>query len=133
MNEVTETKQDRSKLGWFALGIILGAVIAMGVMTMRGGLATASDEAAIRAVVQQELGKVDFKSLAKQGALEAIREDQQQAGITSVQVTPSGPIQGPVAPTPALQAQAGVQVPLGNNILGEASAKVTIIEYSDFQ
>lgn len=133
MTETIEKKQDQNRLGWFAIGAILGAAIAIGVVMMRGGAAPATNDAAIRAAVKQELAAIDFKSLVKQGALEAIREDQQQAGIAPEQPAPVGPIQGPAAFIPAQQPQAGGQVPLGNNILGESSAKVTVIEYSDFQ
>ena len=138
MNETSETRRERSGLGLFALGVILGAAVALGVVMARGGVVPATNEAAIRAVVKQELSAIDFKSLARQGALEAIQEDQQQAGIASAAPAKpalAGPIQGPAAPTRASQASAQVdaQVPLGNNIIGEPNAKVTIIEYSDFQ
>ncbi len=120
MIEKTESKRGGGRLGWFALGAILGIVIALGVMMARGKIAPSDNEATIRAVVQQEISAIDFKGLAKQGVHEALREDQQQAGIM------------PTEPAPQAQ-QVGVQVPLGDNILGDANAKVTLIEYSDFQ
>ena len=134
MNEATETKQSRGRLGWVVIGAILGAAITLVVVVLRGNPAPASNEAVIRAVVKQELNAIDFKSLARQGVLEAIREDQQRAEADAVTADSGNTVIGPQLPKLTAQPQiSGVQVPLGNNILGDKNAPVVMIEYSDFQ
>ena len=115
VEETTQTHQTNGSrpLGWFALGIVLGAAIMLAVMTIRGatGTTTSIDAATIRTIVRDELNA-------------ALKE-------TSAQGSQSPSNSAASADSPATTQK--VNVPLSNNIVGSANAPVTMIEYSDFQ
>lgn len=105
----------RAPVGWFAFGILVGAALATGLLVFGNFL---------RAPAAQAYSLDDIRAAAKQGAQSAIAEEL-AAAQDSI---------GPTAP----QAQAA-QPPVQNialrspNVMGNANAKITIIEYSDFQ
>ena len=134
MNEETKIppRHDYRILGVFLLGALIGSLVIFGVTSLRETRSV--DSTAIRAAVRDELRAIDIKDMVRQGALEAIREDQQRAEADAVTADSGNTVIGPQLPKLTAQPQvSGVQVPLGNNILGDKNAPVVMIEYSDFQ
>lgn len=105
VSEPSRTIADRSALGWFALGLMLGLGMMLAVMLVRGSTTAGLDATVVRSIVREEV----------RNALEE---------------TASRP--NPVAQLEATAVPAD-EVPLGDNILGDPNAPVTMIEYSDFQ
>lgn len=102
-----QTKKDRAALGWFGLGALMGGLIVAGAMTIINVQKPAVDMDAIR-------------QAAREGAAEA---------VTALNTPQAGAKNESIDPTP----QAVINV-VGRpaNSQGNASAPVSIIEYSDF-
>ena len=135
-------RRDRAALGWFGLGVLVGAVAAVGLLVLSGTTsvgATANnvDLNAIRDAARQgakdallasntgvtmPLSLSDIRDAARQGAQDAIQSSGQ---------ADSAGAQGP-APTAAPIDTSAITI-RPNNTQGEDKATVTIIEYSDFQ
>jgi protein-disulfide isomerase len=138
-NNNIPTKRDRAALGWFGLGILVGAVATIGLMTLTGAgkpdtvvdltaIRTAAKEGAQEALraaplvnaqgVTMPVSLADIREAAKQGAQDAL----QNGGPSAQEDTPA-----PVAvDTSGIAARP-------NNTQGDNKATVTVIEYSDFQ
>jgi protein-disulfide isomerase len=134
------TRRDRATLGWFGLGVLVGAVATIGLITLTGsGRPTTADGAGISVDaikdaarqgakdallanstgITQALSLSDIRDAAKQGAQEALQNTDL-----------AQPAQA--APTAAVINMAGIS-PRPNNTQGDAKATITVIEYSDFQ
>lgn len=141
MNEIPNndipTRRDRANLGWFGLGVLVGAVAAIGLLMLTGvaspNVTGTTDLAAIRNAAREgakdallsantgittPLSLSDIRDAAKQGAQDALANSGAQA-------------QAP-EPTAAPIDTSGITA-RPSNTQGEASATVTLIEYSDFQ
>jgi protein-disulfide isomerase len=119
-----ETSNNASgKLGVFVLGLVLGAVIAISALTM-------TTRSSATAPATQTLDAQAVREAARQGAATAIAEQQQVAVADAESNTNSTKVLGPAKPP----ADNGLQnVALREaNVLGEANAPITIVEYSDF-
>ena len=130
MNATEPPKRSGGPLGWFSLGAILGAVIAVGAMTFAGG-----------GNKQPALNEVAIREAARQGANEAIAAEAtrstaevavaEQSSLPN-QPAPTKKILGPEKP-PAVAAAGASNVTIRDaNVLGQANAPVTIVEFSDF-
>lgn len=106
-----QTKKDRAALGWFGLGALVGGLIVAGAMTIINAQQPTVDMDAIR-------------QAARQGAAEAV------ASLPTAQAANSETVNPAAAAAPPASA-AKVVGRLANS-MGEESAPVTIIEYSDF-
>ena len=145
-NDHMTTRRDRVALGWFGLGLLVGAVVALGVISLtnmpRSATTTNTAPAAqtdLRAIREAAMLGVkdamlaantgttstvsleDIRNAARQGATEALANAQLAAG------------QAPVAEPTPVPVDPSTIVARPANTLGESSAKITIVEYSDFQ
>jgi protein-disulfide isomerase len=141
--ENSPSRRDRSSLGWFGLGILVGAVAAIGLMSLtstpRSGAEAQSstDIVSIREAarlgakdallenstgVTLPLSLADIRDAAKQGAKDAL-----QAGSGN---NPANPNADSVAAAPINMDKIAVRQ---HNVRGDEKATVTLIEYSDFQ
>ncbi|HEY3340710.1 MAG TPA: thioredoxin domain-containing protein, partial [Anaerolineae bacterium] len=145
MNEISNnnipTRRDRASLGWFGLGVLVGAVAAIGLLVLSGvaspSVTGTTDLNAIRDAARQgakdallsantgittPLSLSDIHDAAKQGAQDALANINQgnSAGAQAV------------APTAAPIDTTGITT-RPSNTQGDANAAVTLIEYSDFQ
>ena len=130
---------DRTALGWFGLGIVLGAAIAVGVMLF-SGLAGRSAVASANPS-NQSVDVEAIREAARQGALEgansAIAAESTRSALeiaASEGETGSGTSNQPQA---QLQRPAGPEKPplypiRDANAQGSATAPITMIEYGDF-
>jgi protein-disulfide isomerase len=139
-NDNTPTKRDRTALGWFGLGILIGAVATIGLTTLTRpntpGVSGVPDLAAIREAAKQgvqealqeaplvntqgvtlAIGLEDVRAAARQGVQEALENN---AEAQNDEIEP--------APVDASGITARER-----NTQGESGATVTIIEYSDYQ
>ncbi|MCL5996997.1 MAG: DsbA family protein [Chloroflexi bacterium] len=140
----TPTRHDRAALGWFGLGVLVGAVATIGLTTLAGTPgATASsanpDLTSIRDAAKQgvqealreaplvnapgitmPISLTDIREAAKQGVQEALQNGVPAAGQ---QGDESAPVE---VDTTGISTRA-------SNTQGEEAATITIIEYSDFQ
>lgn len=109
--------RDRSSVGWFGLGALAGAAIAVGVLALSGALRPAAPAPAFTLD--------DIREAARAGVQQALVAAD-SGGLESDALGPANP----AAPTGGsgrlVQARPA-------NALGAESAKITIIEYSDFQ
>jgi protein-disulfide isomerase len=141
MNEIPNndipTRRDRANLGWFGLGVLVGAVAAIGLLMLTGvaspNVTGTTDLTAIRNAAREgakdallsantgittPLSLSDIRDAAKQGAQDALANSGAQAQAAE--------------PTAAPIDTSGITT-RPSNTQGEASATVTLIEYSDFQ
>ena len=129
--------KDRAALGWFGLGALIGAAALAAVLALSGSLRigpAATDLAAIQAA-------------AKAGAQEALSESGPQSpgsiDLSAVREAAKAGVQEALKANPESDSEseeaAGDPVaiknatPRGPNMIGNADATVTIIEYSDYQ
>jgi protein-disulfide isomerase len=148
MNEIPSndvpTRRDRASLGWFGLGVLVGAVAAIGLVMLSGiaspktsgsaGTTGTTDLTAIRDAAREgakdallsantgittPLSLSDIRDAAKQGAQDALS----QANTAGAQA--AEPTAEPIDTT-------GI-TPRAANTQGAAGATITLIEYSDFQ
>ncbi|HQV68456.1 MAG TPA: DsbA family protein [Thermoflexales bacterium] len=114
-NYVPSPAPSRAPVGWFAFGILVGAALATGLLVFGNFL---------RAPAAQSYSLDDIRAAAKAGAADAIASELANAQDSI----------GPAAPqaqaTPVVVQNIALRTP---NTMGNANAKVTIIEYSDFQ
>lgn len=106
-----ETRPSRAPIGWFGFGILVGAALATGLLVFGNVLRAPG------------YSLDDIRSAAKQGAQAAISEElaaQEVAGPSAPQAAPTAVAMQNIALRPA-------------NTMGSANARVTIVEYSDFQ
>ncbi|HEY3289952.1 MAG TPA: DsbA family protein [Anaerolineae bacterium] len=130
------SRRDRSSLGWFGLGILVGAVAAIGLISLTTAPRTGMDAASVReaarlgakdALLESSTGVTmpislgDIRDAAKLGAQDAL-----QAGGAPNAANPAND----AAAAPINMDKITVRQ---NNIKGAAAATVTLIEYSDFQ
>jgi protein-disulfide isomerase len=146
MNEIpgndipTPTRRDRANLGWFGLGILVGAVAAIGLLMLTGvaspSVTGTTDLSAIRNAAREgakdallsantgittPLSLSDIRDAAKQGAQDALANNQDSgAGAQAAEPTAAPIDTSDITTRPS-------------NTEGDASATVTLIEYSDFQ
>lgn len=141
MNEIPNndipTRRDRANLGWFGLGVLVGAVAAIGLLMLTGvaspNVTGTTDLTAIRNAAREgakdallsantgittPLSLSDIRDAAKQGAQDALANSGTQAQAAE--------------PTAAPIDTSGITT-RPSNTQGEDSATVTLIEYSDFQ
>jgi protein-disulfide isomerase len=141
MNEIPNndipTRRDRANLGWFGLGVLVGAVAAIGLLMLTGvaspNVTGTTDLTAIRNAAREgakdallsantgittPLSLSDIRDAAKQGAQDALANSGAQAQAAE--------------PTAAPIDTSGITT-RPSNTQGEDSATVTLIEYSDFQ
>ena len=128
-------KRSGGPLGWFSLGAILGAVIAIAAMSFGGG---ANRQTATPAT----LNEAAIREAARQGANDAIAAEAArttlemaqavQVDATAQAAQPKQPVKiiGPEKP-PAETSANNVTI-RDANVLGKANAPVTIVEFSDF-
>jgi protein-disulfide isomerase len=137
------TRRDRAALGWFSLGVLVGAVAAIGLLVLTGAAHPAAtgtgtvDLNSIREAARQgaqdalltantgvtePISLSDIRDAARQGAQDAISNGAQ---------ADTGNGQAP-APTPAPVDMAAIKLN-PNNTEGPANATVTFVEYADFQ
>ncbi len=143
MGEMPQSRRDRGSLGWFGLGILVGAVATIGLISVtaapKNGAApqTTTDVAAIREAarlgakdalleystgVTSPLSLADIRDAAKLGAQDAL-----QSGSAN---TPPGQAAAVPAATPINMEN---MVLRGRNIRGDDKTNIILIEYSDFQ
>ncbi len=144
-NDNMPARRDRSSLGWFGLGILVGAVAAIGLMSLsnspRAGASTSGDLGAIReaarlgakdALLENNTGVTmplsldDIRSAARLGAQDALQNRTGQGlAIGPANAQAASPTAAPVDMS---------SIPIRtNNVEGNANAPVTLIEFSDFQ
>jgi protein-disulfide isomerase len=140
-NDNIPTKRDRATLGWFGLGVLVGAVATIGLITLTGpsrpGTTAGTDMSAVREAARQgakdallansvglttPISLADIRDAARLGAQDAL-----QNGATADSANPQAP-----APTAAPVDMTGITI-RPNNTQGDAKAPITVIEYSDFQ
>lgn len=107
----TQRKKDRTALGWFGLGALIGGLMIAGAMTIINAGRPAVDLNAVR-------------QAAREGAAEAVSALPAAQAGNSETVNP--------AATDAVPAGAAKVVGRLANSMGVENAPVTIIEYSDF-
>ena len=126
-------KKHSGPLGWFSLGAILGAVIAVGAMTFGGANRQAAsvqpDVAAVREAARQGANEA-IAAEATRTTLEMAQAAQTDATTQTAQPTQAAKLIGPEKP-PAQNSATNVTIREAN-VLGKANAPVTIIEFSDF-
>ena len=128
-------KRNGGPLGWFSLGAILGAVIAVVAMSFGGG---ANRQTASTA----PLSEAAIREAARQGANEAIAAEATRTTLEMAQAVQTDAIAQAAQPTPALKIIGPEKPPAETsasnvtireaNVLGKANAPVTIVEFSDF-
>lgn len=138
-------QRDRAALGWFGLGILIGAVATLGVISMTNlpqsapasasASAAETDLKAIREAAMQ--GARDALLTANTGAtttvsLDDIRDAARQGAAQALQDAPQLQQQAQVEPTPVPVDPSSIAIRAANT-KGDANAKVMIVEYSDFQ
>jgi protein-disulfide isomerase len=138
-------QRDRAALGWFGLGILIGAVATLGVISLTNlpqsapasasASATETDLKAIREAAMQ--GARDALLTANTGAtstvsLDDIRDAARQGAAQALQDAPQLQQQAQVEPTPAPVDPSSIAIRAANT-KGDVNAKVSIVEYSDFQ
>ncbi|MCL4505119.1 MAG: DsbA family protein [Chloroflexi bacterium] len=144
-NDNVPSRHDRRSLGWFGLGILVGAVAAIGLMSLtstpRTSASNATDLGAIReaarlgakdALLETNTGVTlplsleDIRNAAMLGVGDALKNGNTQDSV-------AGPANGQAAATAATPIDMK-NIPLrANNLQGDAKAPVTLIEFSDFQ
>ncbi len=128
MNE--QQAKDRTALGWFGIGALVGAAALAGALALTGSLRigpASTDLAAVQAA-------------AKAGAQEALRESSgidpsivREAAKAGVEEALKGSADA-ANEEPAGDPEAIKNAtPRGPNMIGNPNATVTIIEYSDYQ
>ncbi len=148
--QLSEKKRDRSALGWFALGALVGAVALAGVLTLSGALRLPSgaaagaepDLAAIREAARlgaQDALQENATGTAGAVDLSAIRKAAQEGAETALAAqlgagsADSADSAGDAAAPPANAEAVKNVTTREQNTLGDANAPVTLIEYSDYQ
>jgi protein-disulfide isomerase len=138
-NNDIPTRRDRASLGWFGLGVLVGAVAAIGILMLTGltspsapgttdlnTIRDAAREGAKDALLNANTGVTmplslnDIRDAAKQGAAEALTNSNQDNAAQAAE------------PTAAAVDTSSIQL-RPSNTQGNANATVTLIEYSDFQ
>jgi protein-disulfide isomerase len=145
MNELpaenTPPARDRSALGWFGLGLLVGAVAMIGLVTFTGfprsNTTGTTDLNAVReaarlgakdALLSADTGVTssvslsDIRDAARQGAQDALQASA-PANAGAQDATPTA--------SPAIDMASIATRP--NNTQGDAKAPIEVIEFSDFQ
>lgn len=137
--ENSPSRQDRSSLGWFGLGILVGAVAAIGLISSTTAPRTGMDAASVREAarlgakdallesatgVTLPLSLADIRDAAKLGAQDALQAST-GANAANAANAANDTVAAPINMDKIALRQ--------SNVKGDASAKVTMIEYSDFQ
>ncbi len=140
-NDPIPAHRDRAALGWFSLGVLVGAVAVIGLFVLNGSTRPATsgtiDLNAVREAARQgaadallsantgittPLSLNDIRDAARQGAQEAIANSVKPDSGNALAPTP----------TAAPINMADIQINPTETV-GSANAKITLIEYADFQ
>ncbi len=131
-------RRDRAALGWFSLGTLLGAAIAVGVILFTG-MAGRPNGALANPSASQSLDVEAIREAARQGALEgantAIVAESTRSAIELAQSEKTQDTAQPQAqlPRPAGPEKPPTQYPVRDaNARGSVTAPITMIEYGDF-
>lgn len=108
--------RDRAAVAWFGLGALAGAAITVGALALSGAFQPAAAPA---------FSLNDIREAARAGAQEALVAANDGA-LESEAIGPANPAAPGTGTSRLVQARPA-------NALGAEGAKVTIIEYSDFQ
>lgn len=126
--------KDRAPLGWFALGALAGAAVLAGALALTGSLSAgpattdlAAVQAAAKAGAQEALREAEGLGVDMSAVREAARAGVEEALKGSADA--ANQEQEPAGDPEAIRNAA----PRGPNMIGNADATVTIIEYSDYQ
>jgi protein-disulfide isomerase len=145
MNEVpgdnTIPSKDRSALGWFGLGILVGAVAMIGLVTFTGFPRANTDSTTDLNAVREaaRLGAKDALLSANTGvttslSLSDVRDAARQGAQDALQNNaPSDSAAKDATPTAAPAIDMASIATRANNTQGDAKAPVEVIEFSDFQ